>query len=141
MFTLPILQDELRVELPAPFKGVVAVVRPFDVIEGSKWADTFRGQIGTNLARATAIKDQLIRIEGLVMEEPGGAKVPYDHSNPKHWASLPQKMFAPIYDALLARATVSDDAEKKSESPSASDGTGSMESSPAESAVSEPETK
>lgn len=149
MITLPILPDELRVPLDkieidgvvvGEYPGAVAVARPFDLIEASKWNDAFPGATSRSLAATTLVFDQLIRIEGLEMQGKDGAPVPFDPSNPAHKKSLPMAIRSAIYLALRTRATLPGEAEKNSDSPSGSGGTVGSESSPVAAVASAPGT-
>jgi hypothetical protein len=142
MFTQSILPDEITIPLDdAGFKGVVAVVRPLDVIDASKWRDAFPAESsGRNIAATELVRAQLIRIDGMVMKAADGSKVPYDHSNPHHFRSIGVVMRNAIYNGLMDRVSVSEEQEKNSDSPSVSGGTSGTESSPAAAAASAPAT-
>lgn len=145
MITLPILPDELRVPLDkieidgvvvGEYPGATAVVRPFDLFEASKWNDAFPGASARSVAATTLVFDQLIRIEGLEMKGKDSEPAPFDPKNAVHKKSLPMAIRSAIYLALRTRATLPGEAEKNSDSPSASDGTSGTSSSPAEGAPS-----
>ncbi|MDQ6770534.1 MAG: hypothetical protein M3Z54_11170 [Gemmatimonadota bacterium] len=141
MFTQSILPDEIVIPLDAAgFKGVAAVARPLDVIDASKWRDAFPTEAGRNIAATELVRAQLIRIEGMVMKAADGSTVSYDHTNPKHFRSIGVAMRNAIYNGLMERASVSEEQEKNSDSPSVSGGTSGTESSPAAAAASEPAT-
>ena len=102
----------MRVPLDkAGFAGVVAIVRPLDVEDSSRWTDAFPDEKARNLAATQLVKQQLIRIEGLEMKH-GDSSVPYDHTNPSHWRSLPLAMRNPIYAGIMANVSISGDQEK-----------------------------
>jgi len=141
MFTSPILADEAKLPLDkAGFAGVVAVIRPIDVVDASKWRDAFPTDNARNAASTELVRQQLIRIENFALRAPDGSTVPYDHSNVKHFRSIPLTMRTAIYVGLMENVSISGDQEVKSDSPSDSGGTSGMESSPAEAAASEPGT-
>ena len=140
MFTQSILPDEIAIPLDdAGFSGVVAVVRPLDVIDASKWRDAFPAESGgRNTAANELVRAQVIRIDGMVMKAADGRLAPYDPKNPQHFRSMGVAMRNAIYSGLMERANVSEEQEKNSDSPSGSGGTSGTESSPAAAAANEP---
>lgn len=141
MFTQSILPDEIRIPLDAAgFPGVVAVARPLDVNDASKWRDAFPTEAGRNVAATELVRQQLIGLEQLEMKGADGAAVPYDHSNPKHFRSIGVAMRNAIYNGLMERVNVSEGQEKNSDSPSVSGGTSGTASSPVAAVASEPAT-
>jgi hypothetical protein len=151
MFTLPILPEELRVDLTkvempdekgnpvtlCKYPGVVAYVQPLDLVAGDQWREEFppekRGANGANQVAMTAlVRSQLRRIEGLEMKDADGARIPFDVSKPRHFESLPPDMRNVLYIKIIDRATLSETDQKNSDSPSDSGGTRAMEASPVE---------
>ncbi|MFL5481136.1 MAG: hypothetical protein ACJ8AK_03020 [Gemmatimonadaceae bacterium] len=127
MITLPILEDELRIPLDeAGFPGVVAVVRPLDIVDASKWRDAFPTDDAKNAAATELVRAQLVRIEGMQMRQKGSSPVPYDHSDPRHFRSIPPGIRNAIYNGLMSEVNVSGEQEKNSEPPSGSDGKASL---------------
>jgi hypothetical protein len=93
--------DVVTIE-PAGYPGVRAIaIRPNHFLLA---ASTKSRAAGIQL-----LERQLIAIEGLEMEdeerwtaaEPWSTKEPYDHSNPRHFRSLPLELAIAIYDGLL----------------------------------------
>lgn len=150
MVTLPVLPEELRVDLTkveAPdengkpltlceYPGVVAYVRPLDLESASRWRDQFPNDRARAVAATQLVHDQLIRIEGLLMADDAGNTVPFDKANDRHWRSLPMDIRSVLYLKIGERATIAETEQKNSDSPSGSGGMTGSESSPAVAALS-----
>ena len=148
MLTLPILPPELSLPLGkftvdgdviCNYEGVVAVVRPLDVMTSSMWADRFPEEKRAEAA-TTLVFEQLIRIEGLNMALGGHDPEPFDVANVLHRNSIPMDMRSAIYLALRKRATVGIELEKNSDLPSVSGGIPNGADTPAVDAASETAT-
>ena len=114
---------------------LVAVYRPLSVEALAAWGDAWRLDELPRQAIVALVRQQLVTIEGLVMED-GGTEMPYEHGNPRHFASLPFAIVHAIYRQLDRRASLSPEQKKSSGSPSGSAGTTSSAHSPAASAPS-----
>jgi hypothetical protein len=109
---LPVLPDEIAIDMaPHGFAGVVAVVRPMDVEEKARWFDAVEGDISTTRAGVVAVQRQLVRVEG-VEADTDGVRVPFDPRNPKHFGALPLAFITPVFNALVDRFALSEDARK-----------------------------
>jgi len=161
MYSLPILPDTMRVDLTrivvrgkkidpttgaiesdaviCEYPGVVAIVRPLDLEASSRWTDEFPGADHRAWAATKLVKDQLVGFDGLTMKE-GETDVEYNPKNERHFRSLPMDMRSGIFISLRDRASVSEETEKNSESPSGLDGTNTSATSVAEGAASPPAT-
>jgi hypothetical protein len=127
---ISLLPETIRIDLSpvdaALWGGIVAIVRPVDVEEFSRWLDQFPGEDAARESAVILVKAQLLRMEGADVEG-----VPFDPKDPKHFRSvfsLKRKGVAGvllIYNELLSRARVDGDAEKNSDSPSGLDTTSS----------------
>jgi hypothetical protein len=137
MYVIPALPDEIRVPCDdVGYPGVVAVARPIDLEDKSRWADAFPNLDLTGGEAATAmVKQQLIRVDGLSVQDANGAVTPYDHGNALHWRSLPMAIRTRVFNSLFARSTLTGEQEKNSDLPSGSGGTSGTENSPAAPAV------
>jgi hypothetical protein len=118
MIVIQMLPNELEIPLgerAKQYEGAVAVVRPFGIEEWAKITDAF-GKDGVQLAALACVRQQLIRIDGLGMQNQYGKVEPFDKQNPAHWGTLPfsliDHIFAKMYDFTgngTARITVRED--------------------------------
>lgn len=125
---ISLLPDELRIELnvidAVLWEGLVAVVRPLDIVESSRWIDAFPGDDTVRHAAVVLVKEQMIRVEGAAFNG-----VPYDRTNPAHFLAVfaserkGAEAIALIYMKLMRRSSLEGEAEKNSVSPSDSDKT------------------
>lgn len=111
---LAILPDEARTDLgEAGYPGLTAVWRPMSLIDKAAWFDACAGIIETADAKVRAVRAQLLRIEGLeVQPADGGPGVPFDPSNPAHFAALPMGVINGIYMPILLRTSLGEKAAK-----------------------------
>jgi hypothetical protein len=115
MYVLPILPDELHVELP---EGVTAYVRPLDHGELAALLDTFPLDANGDLPLAAApwiVRRQMIRVDGLSMGTDG---TPFDPANAAHHAALPWGWMQKCAGALYRRMNLSESSAKNSDAPS-----------------------
>lgn len=121
---LRILPDELP-PIPlddAELPGAVAIARPMDVVAKARWND-YRATHGPIESAAVAVRPQILRVEGLTVQAaPGAPPVPFDPTDDRHWAAFPVAAIDRIFGAIFQRTVLTEDAEKNSASPSASDG-------------------
>lgn len=161
MYSLPVLPDTMRVDLTrvvikgkkidpetggiepdvviCEYPGVTAIVKPLDLEASSKWNDEFPGAGHRAWAATKLVKDHLLGFDGLTMKD-GEADAPFDIANERHFRSLPIDMRTGIFISLRDRASVSEETEKNSESPSGSGGMSTSANSPAEDVASPPAT-
>jgi len=161
VYSLPVLPETMRVDLTrivikgkkldpetgnvepdaviCEYPGVTAIVKPLDLETSSRWNDEFPGAGHRAWAATKLVKDHLIGFDGLTMKD-GDADVPFDIKDERHFRSLPMDMRSGIFISLRDRASVSEETEKNSESPSGSDGTNTSAISFAEPVASPPAT-
>lgn len=118
MIVIQTLPPELEIPLGQRSKrleGAVAVVRPFDIEEWAKITDAF-GKSGVQLAALACVRQQLIRIDGLHIQDQYGKITPFDRTNPAHWGTLPFDIIDHIFARMYAytgeateRTTVKED--------------------------------
>lgn len=106
---LPILPETVDVPLDAAgYPGLVAVVRPMDVLRKAQWFAAIR-DMDPIPSTAEACRMCLVTIKGvMVTDSSGTAPVPFDGQNAAHFRSLPFEMLAPIGSAILSRTTLSE---------------------------------
>lgn len=110
---LPLLPDECRTDLTdAGFPGLVAVWRPMDVFDVARWIDECKGDVESPVSHLAAVRRQIIRIEGIDVDEPGTdgevRRVPFDAGNPEHLRRLPLAIVMPLYVAIVDRRGVTE---------------------------------
>lgn len=131
-FRLTILPDAVRFDLGGyaedatpdvhPYAGYTAVCKPLDTETIATWHDMFPTDETRHAAASMLVKQQLIAIEGIPVEQGG----PYDHAT--HWRALGatldgRNIISLIYVKLWERANLSEQQEKNFVSPSGSDNT------------------
>lgn len=135
MLTLSALPDELRIPLDrveidgldgkkvvlCEYPGVVAVVRPPDLIEKSRWNDAFPNEKLRSEASTRLVLDQLLRIEGFGIRV-NGTDEPFDVKNPIHQRSIPFEMRNGILFNLRTRMDVSEAQSGTGSSPASTTG-------------------
>ena len=122
------------------YPGVVAIVKPLDLEASSRWSDEFPDADHRAWAATKLVKDHLVGFDGLMMQDEAGTEVAFDVANEKHFRSLPMDIRSGIFISLRDRASISEETEKNSESPSASDGTNASATSVAKDVASQPAT-
>lgn len=116
---LPILPAELRVPLDEKSKlpGCTAVVRPMDLEEKARWADACDQSLAHVASTVKAVRQQLVRIDGLEVQGADGVRQPFDPA--QHFGVLPLECVGPIFDALMGLASLSEEQAGNSARPSA----------------------
>lgn len=104
MIVLRLIPDEVEIPLgerSKDFEGAVAVVRSLDIEEHAKITDGF-GKGGVQTAALAIIRDRLVRIDGLGLQDRYGKIEPFDRKNALHWAQLPFEIIDHIFARLYA---------------------------------------
>jgi hypothetical protein len=114
---LPILPETERLDLSeAGYPGLVAVYRPMDVLDKSRWYDTCGGKVGTWEASVIAVRQQLRTLEenGKAVEAQlaDGSLVPFDATNAQHFGAVPFVIVSTVFNALMARTALTEDERK-----------------------------
>lgn len=106
---LAILPDEARTTLgEAGHPSLTAVWRPMSLTDKAAWFDLCEGNVDTAIAKVRAVRLQLLRIEGLEVENAEAQRVPFDPKEDKHFAVLPMSIILPVYFDIIARTTVAE---------------------------------
>lgn len=101
---IQMIPDEIEIPLGErrkDFEGAVAMVRSLDIEEHAKITDGF-GKGGVQTAALAIIRDRLVRIDGLGMQDRYGKVEPFDRKNALHWAQLPFEIIDHIFARLYA---------------------------------------
>lgn len=119
---LPFLSDEEATDLTETgYPGVVVHWRPMDLLDKCRWSDgCLKVGISANSSqgRMIGLQNQIIRIEGIEVEEEPGKSVPFDIK--KHLTRLPLGFLLPIWDAIETKSSLSESSAKNSDRPSGS---------------------
>lgn len=110
---LAILPSEERTDLgEAGFPGLTAVWRPMSLTEKAAWFDHCKGDIDTADAKVHAVRQQLLRVDGLEVEDLDGARAPLDPANPAHFGALPMGLVLAVYVAVITRTALAEQTRK-----------------------------
>lgn len=110
---LPILPEAVECPLDkVGLAGCVAVYRPMDVYDKSRWFDETSFRVMSAEAQVYAVRRQLVALRGLEIENEDKTRGAFDPANDAHFKALPVEVVGAIFGDMLERTQLTEGERK-----------------------------